>query len=120
MCISHGANYLQLRFMEQGYELNFEYVYRLYNKLIEILLIAKRDRAGAVEYESVGIWMLVLEMLFFCIGYDVASAMRMAELFGSYLIISIPNLIDRGITSENMKLNAIVLVVILTGAQYIA
>ena len=85
-----------------------------------ILLIDKRNRASAVEYESVGIWMLVLEMLFFCIGYDVASATRMAALFGPYLIISIPNLIDRGITSENMKLNAMVLVVILTGVQYIA
>lgn len=88
--------------------------------LFVILLINKRNRANAVEYESVGIWMLVLEMLFFCIGYDVASATRMAALFGPYLIVSIPNLIDRGIASENMKLNAIALVVILTGAQYVA
>lgn len=38
------------------------------------------------ECEAIGVWMLMLEMLFFCIGYDVAAATRMAALFGSYLI----------------------------------
>ena len=38
------------------------------------------------ECEAIGVWMLMLEMLFFCIGDDVAAATRMAALFGPYLI----------------------------------
>ena len=71
------------------------------------------------ECEAIGVWMLVLEMLFFCIGYDVAAATRMAALFGPYLIIFIPRLIETGIESKSVRLNVIALVMILSGMQYI-
>lgn len=87
---------------------------------VVIFFTEKRNRAKMFECEAVGIWMFVLEILFFCIGYDVASATRMAALFGPYLIILIPRLIENGIESKNMRLNVIVLVVILSGVQYIA
>ena len=63
--------------------------------------------------------MFILEMFFFCIGFDVSSATRMAALFGPYLIVFIPCLIDKGIESENVRFNVIFFVVILTGVQYI-
>lgn len=71
------------------------------------------------ECEAIGVWMLMLEMLFFCIGYDVAAATRMAALFGPYLIILIPRLIESGIESKSVRLNVIALVMVLSGMQYI-
>lgn len=71
------------------------------------------------ECEAIGVWMLMLEMLFFCIGYDVAAATRMAALFGPYLIIFIPRLIETGIESKSVRLNVIALVMVLSGMQYI-
>lgn len=86
---------------------------------VVIFFAGKKYRAIMIEHEAIGIWMLVLEMLFFCIGYDVSSATRMAALFGPYLIIFIPRLIETGIKSKNMRLNVIALIVILSGIQYI-
>ena len=71
------------------------------------------------ECEAIGVWMLMLEMLFLCIGYDVAAATRMAALFGPYLIIFIPRLIESGIESKSVRLNVIALVMVLSGMQYI-
>lgn len=71
------------------------------------------------ECEVIGVWMLMLEMLFFCIGYDVAAATRMVALFGPYLIIFIPRLIETGIESKSVRLNVIALVMALSGMQYI-
>lgn len=71
------------------------------------------------ECEAIGVWMLMLEMLFFCIGYDVAAATRMAALFGPYLIIFIPRLIESRIESKSVRLNVIALVMVLSGMQYI-
>ena len=88
--------------------------------LLVMMLTDRLERNKIIEHESIGIWMLVLEILFFCIGFDVASATRMAALFGPYLIVLIPNMIERGILSDNKRLNAIALIIILTGAQYIA
>ncbi|WP_270441790.1 hypothetical protein [Acidaminococcus provencensis] len=72
-----------------------------------------------LECEVIGVWMLMLEMLFFCIGYDVAAATGMAALFGPYLIIFIPRLIETGIESKSVRLNVIALVMVLSGMQYI-
>ena len=87
--------------------------------IVAIFFTEKHDRAKMFECESIGVWMLVLEMLFFCIGYDVAAATRMAALFGPYLIVFFPRLIETGIKSKSVRLNAIALVMILTGMQYI-
>lgn len=88
--------------------------------IVVIFFTEKQDGAKMFECEAIGVWMLVLEMLFFCIGYDVASATRMAALFGPYLIIFIPRLIETGIKSKSVRLNSIALVMILSGMQYIA
>ena len=79
----------------------------------------RQKRADIFETEAVGIWMLIIEILFFCIGYDVASAARMAALFGPYLIVFVPRLIETGIGSKDERLNVIAMVAILSGIQYI-
>lgn len=84
-----------------------------------VMFIEKQKRKSIFENEIIGSWMFILEMFFFCIGFDVSSATRMAALFGPYLIVFIPCLIDKGIESENVRFNVIFLVVILTGVQYI-
>ena len=95
-------------------------VFHLVVVAIVIFFTDKHDRTKMFEREAIGVWMLVLEMLFFCIGYDVAAATRMAALFGPYLIIFIPRLIKTGIKSKTMRLNVIALIVIMSGVQYIA
>lgn len=87
--------------------------------LFVVMLVKRQDRTRVIQCESIGIWMFLAEMLFFCIGYDIASATRMAALFGPYLIILIPRLIEHGIKSKNLRLNAIVMVFIITGIQYL-
>lgn len=89
--------------------------------LVAVVLsfMERHDRASVFKRETVGICMLAFEMFYFCIGYDVAAATRMAALFGPYLIILIPRLIETGIRSKDMRLNVIVLVLILSGIQYI-
>ena len=84
-----------------------------------IMLIERQERTRAIQCEPIGIWMFIAEMLFFCIGYDIASATRMAALFGPYLIILIPNLIENGIKSKNGRLNAIVMIFVIAGIQYL-
>lgn len=54
--------------------------------IIVVIFFTEKDGAKMFECEAIGVWMLMLEMLFFCIGYDVAAATRMAALFGPYLI----------------------------------
>lgn len=87
--------------------------------IVVIFFTEKKDGAKMFECEAIGVWMLMLEMLFFCIGYDVAAATRMAALFGPYLIIFIPRLIETGIESKSVRLNVIALVMVLSGMQYI-
>jgi len=68
---------------------------------------------------TLGIWMFVANIFFFCLGYDVLYTARIAVLFGPYLIILIPNLLGKGIKPDSKRLNAIAITMILTGVGYI-
>lgn len=83
-----------------------------------VVLAKKQEVPKMLEEEKIGIWMFLLDMLFFCIGYETSNAARMAALFGPYLIVLIPRLIETGI-EQKKQLNAIAVVVILSGIQYI-
>lgn len=87
--------------------------------LLTWLLTERTHRREAVEDEYVGMWMFVGNIFFFCVGYDVAAASRMAALFGPYLIVLIPNLLQKGIRSDRKRLAAIASILVLTGAQYV-
>jgi len=83
------------------------------------IFISKTKRDDAIKEEQVGIWMFIANIVFFCIGFDVAAATRMAALFGPYLIILLPNMIKRGTKSENKRLLIVAVLIFLTGIQYI-
>ena len=70
------------------------------------------------DADRVGIWMLLAETFFFALGIGMRSSLRMAALFGPYIIILIPNLIDK--SSKNGNKNVVLLIIIvLTGLQYL-
>lgn len=84
-----------------------------------LFFMDEEKRKKAIKSESLGVWMLVLEIMFFCIGFDVAAATRMSALYGPFLIIMIPKIIENGFESKNKKLDLITLIIIITGFQYI-
>ena len=77
------------------------------------------ERKEAVNDEIIGVWMFMAEIFFFCVGYDVSTATRMAALFGPYLIILIPNVLAKGIKSDQKRFTVIAMIIMLTGLQYI-
>ena len=79
---------------------------------------AKRNWRYMADVDRVGIWMLLAETFFFALGIGMRSSLRMAALFGPYIIILIPNLIDK--SSKNGNKNVVLLIIIvLTGLQYL-
>lgn len=87
--------------------------------LLTIFMTNRSKRQEVIEKEDIGIWMFVAEIFFFCVGYYVSAATRIAALFGPYLLILIPNTLGIGIKSDKKRLSAIIIVIILTGVQYI-
>ena len=59
------------------------------------------------------------EIFFFCVGYDVSAATRMAALFGLYMVLLLPNMLEMGIRSDKKRLVVIAIIIVLTGAQYV-
>lgn len=77
------------------------------------------EKTKIVKDEIIGIWTFVAEIFFFCVGYEVAAATRMAALFGPYLLILIPNLIGKGIKNASKRSIVIAMLMLFTGLQYI-
>ena len=94
-------------------------VFHLLLLLFTWTMTDRSERAKAVDDEIIGVWMFMAEVFFFCVGYDVSAATRMAALFGLYLIILIPNLLAKGIKSDQKRFMAIVMIIVLTAVQYI-
>ena len=83
------------------------------------VMMEREGRLKAVNDEIIGVWMFVAEIFFFCVGFDVAYATRMAALFGPYLIILIPNLLGKGIKTDSKRLAVIAMIVVICGIQYL-
>lgn len=94
----------------------------LFHSLLFLFVWLCSDREGKetiVQKQSIGMWLFIVEIFFFCIGYDVASATRMAALFGPYMIIFIPNIIRCGIQDSQRQKMVRILVFVLTGIQFV-
>lgn len=91
-----------------------------YSGLMGVILFGMNSgsRLTVVENESVGMWMFIINIMFFCIGYDMSAATRIAALFGPYMIISIPRLINQGY-SQGDKQRVLFLIFFLCGIQYL-
>lgn len=83
------------------------------------LFTDKQLKDELVKLLPIGSWMFMLDIFFYCIGLNWAVGTRIAGLFGPFLVIYIPNLIDRGIHSLNRRLMLIIFITIICGIQYI-
>lgn len=68
--------------------------------LLVLLFVNRDNRPQLFSIQNIGTWMFLLDIMFFCIGFDLSSASRMAALFGPYLMIFIPNLIETGVNKN--------------------
>ena len=87
--------------------------------LLVWLMLDKDRRTEVLESDKIGIWMLIAEVIFFCIGFDVDMATRMAALFGPYLLIWVPYLLMNGIKTEKNRFAAVVIMMLFVGLQYV-
>ena len=81
--------------------------------------IGKRNRLSSINSNIIGSWAIILNLAFFYIGYSFDFGTRVAALFGPYLIIAIPQLINSGIENQKKKDIVTWLVYLLCGSQYI-
>ena len=93
--------------------------FHLFLFLFVVLLVDIERRKIIIEREAIGIWMFIAEMFFYCVGFNVSAATRMAALFGPYIIILLPNIVYRGIRSDNKRMAVLFLLVFVTGIQYL-
>ncbi len=83
------------------------------------LMINKNERLSIGEKIPVGVWAFIADSMFFCIGHELASATRIAALFGPYLIVFLPQMIEHGIKAEKKRVFVVVTLVVICGLQYI-
>lgn len=81
-------------------------------------MLRRREREKVFLNCSVGIKMLILNLCFFGLNIGLGYASRMAALFGPYLIILVPQMLNF-IESKKRKKRAVAVVVLLCGCQYI-
>jgi len=63
--------------------------------VISILFVKKGERYKVLSDERTGTWMLLLNTFFFSLSFSMGNAARAAALFGPYIIIYIPQLLDK-------------------------
>lgn len=86
---------------------------------IGYLLNDKESRKNIFVTEKVGMMMLVLNLCSFGVTVGFGYASRLAALFGPYLIITIPRIVDK-IQNEKRRTMAISLITVISGLLYIA
>lgn len=94
-------------------------VFYLFLLIIVTIWMSPKLRNAAVINDKVGTWMFIMNIMFFCIGFDLSAATRMAAVFGPYLILYIPRLIQNGYGSPKRQRNMVILLFVLSGAQYV-
>lgn len=87
--------------------------------LFIIYTLDRKRKILAINENRVGSWMAILNISLFILGYSFSFGTRVAALFGPYLILLIPQLIDVGIESRKKKDVVMVAVYLLCGVQYI-
>lgn len=83
------------------------------------LLLRGDERRGLIEENQTGSWILLLNISFFTVDLGFSAGARAAALFGPYLIVLIPNMLER-IGNLNRKRAAVLLVAVFCFLQYAA
>ena len=86
---------------------------------LPLLLMKREERSELIECDPVGSWLFLLHVGFFALSVGFAAGARAAALFAPYLIVLIPQYLER-INDPGRKRAAVALVATLCFAQYIA
>lgn len=86
--------------------------------LLVWFLMTKREHGLVMAECHVGMTMFVLNMCLFCLTFSLKYAARAAALFGPYLIILLPQMLDK-IQSPGRRKLVKTAVVLLCGCQYV-
>ena len=87
--------------------------------VIFVLRFMKKEEKNRIIREcSIGIWMFTFTMSCFGLNIGLKMAARVAALFGTYMIILIPNMVSK-ISEEKRRHTLIVLLIAGCGIQYI-
>lgn len=76
------------------------------------------ERAAVWEEETFGLMMFTLNLCFFGLNIGLGSAARMAALFGAYMMLLIPRMLEH-IRETRRRTLAVLLVAALCGGQYL-
>ncbi len=87
--------------------------------LLSLLMLRREERFGMIAQDPVGSWIFLLHISFFALAIGFAAGARAAALFGPYMIILIPQILER-IENPRRANAAIVMVAVLCFMQYVA
>ena len=87
--------------------------------LLALLMLKREERAGLIVRDPVGSWMFLLHVSFFALALGFSAGARAAALFAPYLIVLIPQILER-ICDPRRKQAATVIAAVMCFAQYIA
>ena len=87
--------------------------------IVVLFFVKKNDRHLILKEEAFGTWMFLLNTMIFIVGINMTNAARAAAIFGPYIIVYLPRLINRGITG-NKRFWVRVALYFLCVAQYIS
>ena len=86
--------------------------------LLTLWLLPRKQRARVFTRERLGVMLLLINLCFFGLNIGLGDASRMAALFGPYLVILIPRMLTL-IENRARRRDAVTLIVILSGIQYV-
>lgn len=87
--------------------------------LFLILFLKRQEKIKALNKYRISTWMFTLNMCFFGLNIGLGAAARMAALFGPYIILYVPELLEC-VSDQERKKKLTMLIVIGCGCQYIA
>lgn len=87
--------------------------------LFIFLFLNKEEKKNALDRYQISSCMFTLNMSFFGLNIGLGAAARMAALFGPYIILYVPELLEC-VSDQERKKKLTMLIVIGCGCQYIA
>lgn len=86
--------------------------------LFLVCFMNRQEQEKAIAESPNGAWMFTLNICFFGLNIGLGSAARMAALFGPYIILYIPQMLEC-VSEEEKRKKLTALIVLICGCQYI-
>ena len=87
--------------------------------LLALLALKRNERAGLIAANPLGSWIFLLHISFFALDIGFAAGARAAALFAPYLIVLIPQILER-VSDPRRKRIAIAMIAAICFVQYAA